>query len=101
MNAPLTRDQLSFSLGNLSYIGPSYEETPALEGPSKEGLGARVSRLLAALTEWRRRRVVMQELAMMSDRDLSDIGLTRSDIGRVFDPAFAVEHARGRDYIAY
>jgi uncharacterized protein YjiS (DUF1127 family) len=43
----------------------------------------------------------MQGLAMMSDRDLSDIGLTRSDIGRVFDPAFAVEHARGRDYIAY
>jgi uncharacterized protein YjiS (DUF1127 family) len=43
----------------------------------------------------------MQELAMMSDRDLSDIGLSRSDIVRVFDPAFATEHGRGRDYIAY
>ena len=43
----------------------------------------------------------MQELAMMTDRELSDIGLSRSDLSRVFDPGFAVEHARGRDYIAY
>jgi Domain of unknown function (DUF1127) len=32
---------------------------------------------------------VMQEMAMMTDRELSDIGLTRSDITRVFGPAFA------------
>jgi uncharacterized protein YjiS (DUF1127 family) len=31
----------------------------------------------------------MQEMAMMTDRELSDIGLTRSDITRVFGPAFA------------
>jgi uncharacterized protein YjiS (DUF1127 family) len=101
MNASIARDQLSFSLGNLSYIGPSYEEVaPAVEKPSNR-LGTWVARLVAALAEWRQRRVVMHELAMMSDRELSDIGLTRSDLGRVFDPAFAAEHARGRDYIAY
>jgi uncharacterized protein YjiS (DUF1127 family) len=31
----------------------------------------------------------MQEMAMMTDRELSDIGLTRLDITRVFGPAFA------------
>ena len=101
MNASVARDQLSFSLGNLSYIGPSYEElTAPVEEPSG-GFGAWIARLSATLAEWRHRRVVMQELAMMSDRDLSDIGLSRSDIVRVFDPAFATEHGRGRDYIAY
>ena len=39
---------------------------------------------------------------MMTDRELADIGLTRSDLARVFDPAFAADRARGRsDYIAY
>ena len=37
----------------------------------------------------------------MSDRELSDIGLSRADLPRVFDPAFASDHARGRDYVAY
>jgi uncharacterized protein YjiS (DUF1127 family) len=43
----------------------------------------------------------MQEMAMMTDRELSDIGLSRSDLSRVFDPTFAADRARGGDYIAY
>jgi uncharacterized protein YjiS (DUF1127 family) len=38
---------------------------------------------------------------MLTEHELADIGLTRADLPRVFDPAFAAEHARGRDYIAY
>ena len=38
---------------------------------------------------------------MMTDRELSDIGLSRADLGRIFDPTFAANRARGRDYIAY
>jgi uncharacterized protein YjiS (DUF1127 family) len=40
-------------------------------------------------------------MAMMTDHELSDIGLSRADLARVFDPAFAADHTRGRDYIAY
>jgi uncharacterized protein YjiS (DUF1127 family) len=57
--------------------------------------------LLIRIAEWQRRRAVMQEMAMMTDHELSDIGLSRADLARVFDPAFAADHTRGRDYIAY
>ena len=37
----------------------------------------------------------------MTDRELSDIGLSRSDLARVFDPAFAAARDRGHEYIGY
>jgi uncharacterized protein YjiS (DUF1127 family) len=90
MSAPTANDPFSFSLGQLSYIGPSYEDesTVYIPATASQRLGW-ARRLLAKLAEWRHRRAVMQEMAMMTDRELSDIGLTRSDITRVFDPAFA------------
>jgi uncharacterized protein YjiS (DUF1127 family) len=53
---------------------------------------ARPDRLVGAvrwLAEWPRRRAVMEELSSLSDHELADIGLTRGDLPRVFDPAFA------------
>jgi uncharacterized protein YjiS (DUF1127 family) len=102
MNAPIAKDQFEFSLGNLSYIGPRYEEPQtarvnAPSGDTKSWFG----RLVSAIAEWRQRHAVLQEMQTMSDRELSDIGLSRSDINRVFDRSFAQDHARGRDYIAY
>ena len=38
---------------------------------------------------------------MMSDRQLSDIGLSRSDLVGIFSPTFAANHARGRDCTGY
>jgi uncharacterized protein YjiS (DUF1127 family) len=38
-----------------------------------------------AVAEYPRRRRVMDELSMLTDRELADIGLSRGDIGRVFD----------------
>ena len=102
MSAPITKDQFTFSLGNLSYIDSSYEELPApVVKPETRGIGAWIGRLLHRLGEWQRRRTVMQEMAMMTDRELSDIGLSRSDINRVLDPGFAADHNRGREYICY
>lgn len=43
---------------------------------------------VAWLADRLQRRVVLQELARLSDHELADIGLTRSDLPRVFDPAF-------------
>jgi uncharacterized protein YjiS (DUF1127 family) len=95
MTAPITKDQLAFSLGNLSYIDASYDEQQAAPpAPSKHSV-------FAWLRQWRQRRQMMAQLALMSDRELSDIGLSRSDLPRLFDSAFAADHARGRDHLAY
>lgn len=102
MSAPLTKDRLAYTLGNQTYIGPAYEDSqvPAVK-PEKSGIAALADRLLTKVAEWRHRRQVMEEMAMMTDRELADIGLSRADLSRVFDPGFAADHVRGRDYIAY
>lgn len=43
----------------------------------------------AALRAWPRRIETYNALQALSDRQLRDIGMTRSDIGRVFEPGFA------------
>lgn len=57
--------------------------------------GAFGGRVLAAV-QWvadlPRRRAVLEELGRLSDHELADIGLTRGDLPRVFDPAFV--HSR-------
>lgn len=102
MNAPVAKDQLGFSLGNLSYIGPAYE-TPqtTVVNPSGRSVGRWLRGLMTAVAEWRQRQVVLREMQTMTDRELSDIGLSRADLTRVFDPAFAADYTRGRNYIAY
>jgi len=46
--------------------------------------------LFGFVDRWRRYESSMRELAMLSDRELADIGITRSDIPRI-----ARQHARG------
>jgi uncharacterized protein YjiS (DUF1127 family) len=41
-----------------------------------------LTNFVRALGEWRRYRVAVRELAALTDRDLSDIGLNRSTIRR-------------------
>jgi len=102
MSAPTTNDQFSLSLGNLSYIGASYEEaSPSVIKPRAHRVRAWIAHLCVTAAEWHRRRTIMQEMAMMTDRELSDIGLSRSDLSRVFDPTFAANHPGRGDYIAY
>jgi uncharacterized protein YjiS (DUF1127 family) len=103
MNAPLVRDQLSFSLGELTYIGPDFADGPEasiLSGRTR-GFSAWIARQVCKFAEWQRRRAVMREMSLLTDHELSDIGLSRSDLCRVFDPGFAADHRRGRDYVAY
>jgi len=106
MNALTSKDQFTFSLGNASYIDHTYNEydEPAAVGVKtpRHGIAPWLKNAVAAFAAWRHRQVVLQEMAMMTDRELADIGLTRSDLARVFDPVFATDRAHGRsDYIAY
>jgi uncharacterized protein YjiS (DUF1127 family) len=100
MSAPITKDQLTFSLGNMSYVDYSYDEPPAIDVKTpSHGVGHLLSHVVEAFAAWRRRQAVLQEMAMLSDRELADIGLTRADLPRVFDPTFAAQRAcGGRDY---
>ena len=103
MTAPTANDPFSFSLGQLSYIGASYEDesTVYIPATASQSLGW-ARRLLAKFAEWRHRRPVMQEMAMMTDRELiSDIGFTRSEITRVFDPTFAASRWVAQNHIGY
>ncbi|MCQ4162076.1 DUF1127 domain-containing protein [Roseomonas sp. GC11] len=47
-----------------------------------------VTTAFRAVIDYPRRRRVYDELAMLSDRELADIGLTRGDIPRVFEGDF-------------
>lgn len=62
----------------------------------RPGLRAAVARLFRAIADMPRRRAVLDELANLSDRELADVGLSRHDLSRVFDPAFAARRAVDR-----
>jgi uncharacterized protein YjiS (DUF1127 family) len=96
-------DSHSFKLPSLSYIDAKWEE-PNLTAPIAAPDRARKSRLVAwlagrvaAFRTWRRDSEAAAELASMTNYELMDIGLTRSDLGRVFDPALNEDlRTRGR-----
>lgn len=58
------------------------------------GLGHRARSALARVREALHRRAVLRELNAMSDRELSDIGLSRDELHRVFEPGFAPSRRR-------
>jgi uncharacterized protein YjiS (DUF1127 family) len=52
------------------------------------GLGQVLAAVGTALVSYPERRAAYDHLRTLTDRELADIGLTRGDIGRVFDPEF-------------
>ena len=94
MTAPITKFDLTPVMSHsASYRVGTGEATDF--APSVP-FGRRVADLLAHVMATPRRQRVMNELSMMSDRDLADIGLARSDMRRVFDRAFIAERESGR-----
>jgi uncharacterized protein YjiS (DUF1127 family) len=93
MNAHTFNSQF-FELPSLSYIDTAWEEQSQripveIGGPSrKTGLGRWFANRVDAVKTWRRDARAASELAVMSDHQLMDVGLTRSDLTRVFQPEF-------------
>ena len=94
MSVQTADSQFSFSLPSMSYIDARWEEpnlrvdaASPVEG-RKRGLIAWLSRRLATLRARRIDNAAARELALMSDHELMDIGLTRADVGRAFAPDF-------------
>lgn len=53
-----------------------------------------LTKAFRAVVEYPQRRRVQNELSLMTDRELSDIGLSRGDISRVFDGDFEAQASR-------
>jgi uncharacterized protein YjiS (DUF1127 family) len=102
MSAQTADSQFVFQLPSLSYIDAKWEE-PNLRTPDvarstvrQGGLAAWLSRQVSAFVAWNRESEAARELSSMSDRELMDIGLNRTDIGRVFSTGFNEDmHQRG------
>jgi uncharacterized protein YjiS (DUF1127 family) len=54
------------------------------------GIGRFLATLGTTLLEFPERRATFERLHALSDRELADIGLSRGDLSRVFDPDFQV-----------
>jgi uncharacterized protein YjiS (DUF1127 family) len=52
------------------------------------GLGHGIAAVATAILSWPERRRTYESLRGLTDRELSDIGLTRGEIARVFEPEF-------------
>ena len=91
MSVPLTKRQMAFQLPNQTYINVSLEEPNLRQAPSQPEKAGWFRRMIEAFRTWRRDQQAMAELRMMSDRELADMGLSRADIHRIGDPAFADE----------
>ena len=92
MNAYAGRDEIAIqrsdSLSHYFKDEPDYMPQPEPEG---RGFFARLGAFMHWLADLPHRQAVMDELASLSDHELADIGLTRSDLPRVFDEDFAAE----------
>jgi uncharacterized protein YjiS (DUF1127 family) len=67
---------------------------------SGRGLFATITSVLNWVIEIPRRRAVLDELGSLSDHELSDIGLSRSELSQVFDRHFMVERNVERDLMS-
>jgi len=86
MTARFAKDQMSFVMP-ASFSAAQ----PARRASQPASFASRFAAMLQWVAEMPRRRAVIDELSALSDHELADIGLTRGDVGRVFDPAFAAQ----------
>jgi len=87
MNAYVPKDEIALLRPNtLSHYFK--DDVPYVPAPTRPGLAARIGSFLRLIVDLPRRQAVLQELQALSDHELRDIGLARSDLPRVFDREF-------------
>lgn len=101
MNAPLSKEQLArLAVGNLAYHGEYVEGLSApVEAPVRAARPASwLGRLAVRIRARWERQALLNELSEMSDRNLADIGLSRTQLSRVFDADFARARREGLSF---
>ena len=88
MSALTAKSQFAFELPNLTYIDASLEEANFARAGLAEQAAWPARAGLPHSAPGVRSRPRINELEMMSDRELADIGLSRADVHRVFDQAY-------------
>ncbi len=72
--------------------------------PASSEQGRGVFAILAAAVKWLielpRRRALLDELGSLTDHELADIGLSRAELGQVFDRDFSGARNSERDLMA-
>lgn len=102
MDARLTERELSRLLPPANFRDAEEREAirhaamAARDAAIAQGIRRAARAVVAALTavahavaNWPSKRRTYAELQSLTDRELADIGLSRGDLGRVFDPDFA------------
>ena len=87
MTTPISKHNLDLLVAdNQAYTSPAVPVR-------NSGFAVVLARWFGALIAIPRRRAVLEELNMLTDRELADVGLTRGELGRVFDPVFAASRS--------
>jgi uncharacterized protein YjiS (DUF1127 family) len=91
MTAHVSKQQLGLMLpGTMSHY---LRDEPEYPEPTRPGL---LAGAVAAVSGWLSRQGQMDEVAGLSDAQLSDIGITHSDVMMVFDAGFVVRREQDR-----
>ena len=96
MNASINKNEFSFNLPEMLSYHSTWDDSdyaPVLPRRRQSWVARAASAPVRWAAAYAERRRVMGELMQMSDRELADLGLSRYDIHRVFDPQFAAERA--------
>ena len=92
MNVSIAKEELELLLPNtMSHYFPKKHDYAVEPEVKRPGLFARLRAALRWLAEMPKRRAVLDELSMLSDYELADIGLSRAELRRVFDSTFAAD----------
>ena len=91
MTAYISKEQLGLMLpGTMDHY---FQDEPEYLAAPRPGL---LIRAAAAIGAWRARRATIQEVASLSDAQLADIGISRSEAPFMFDRGFAARREQDR-----
>lgn len=91
MTTHISKEQLALMMpGTMDHY---FQNEPEYLATPRPGLLARIG---AGIATWIARRVEMEEVAALSDSQLADIGISRSDARLVFDRGFVARREQER-----
>lgn len=94
MNTPRLNAEFNIGLNSrMTSLEEGYRQAAEGRLAINQSIARRLGNSLAGIVAYFRRGTVMAELNNMNDRELADVGLSRSNLAQVFDNNFAREHA--------